>query len=364
MTIPTIPPYAGQWMKYRDTWFNDVHGSLDGNFYYDRGMLTRIICVAGGAVNTAISDFMGSVSVENAGVDGDGQHRYISRVLPHRFPGKEHLIVQGISNIKRQAFDIDFTIADSVGLPADGGVITNITGNATDGTGLPIYKLAELTLQYVMPTFKIKTDEQVYGEDVPYYGYPDEGQAIANGYRTHSRYISRYIKRSGKMQTLPRGLLRDNTAEKRPILEAIAINEAVSTWEYIWHQVPDDALPEVAWTLAQNTVNSVEFDGRPPGTLLFAGDPEVHPEPNPFTGQMLNSVKYTFHSFMLTDQDETPAAIRGHNYVRRLVRTGAGPTYVYKLKVVKMTSDGVGTLPGTVIFPDFDFRKLFRPDPI
>jgi len=82
---------------------------------------------------------------------------------------------------------------------------------------------------------------------------------------------------------------------------------------------------------------------------------------------MLNSVKYTFHSFMLLDMDETPPAIRGHNYIRRLVKTGLGPVpaaFVYKLKVVKITSDGDGILPGTVIFPSFDFKKLFRPDPI
>lgn len=366
MAIPTIPPYAGNWMQWRNTYFNDVHGSLDGNFYFDRGMVTRIIHVAGGAVDQAITDFMGSVTVENAGVSGGKQHRYISRTLPHNLPNKTHLYVQGIPTIKRTVFDIDFNIANDIGLPAEGATVTNVTGGFFDGTALPIYKIAEMTLQYVMPTFKIKSDNAIVSDDTtlgnPYLGFPDEGYAISRGYRTYSRYISRYIKRSGRMQTIPRGLLRDNTAEKRPILEAVAINENVATFEYIWHQVPDDALPELTWVQAQNSVNQYDFDGRPAGTLLFSGDPEVTPEPNPITGQMLNSVKYTFHSFLLLDKDETPEAVRGHNYIRRLV--AVGDPAVYKLKVVKMTSDGLGVLPGTVIFPDFDFQKLFRPDPI
>lgn len=355
-------PIPGHYCYFRNTQFVDMHGSPDGNFYYDKGMIQRTIMVANDGVDQAILDFAGYATVMDGPIDGDGLHRYIARVLPHQFPTRQWMIVQGVNNINRKVFKYSDSISIS-GEPE--GVISNITGDRYDGTALPRYKFAEMGLQYVMPTFKVKTDAQVSFVEptdptYPYNFIPDEGWALAKGWRTYSRYVTRIIKHQSKMITLPAGLLRDNTAQKRPILEGIAVNENVGVYEYTWHQVPEDALPENTWILAKNTVNDAVFDGQPAGTLLFNGAPEVTPEPNPITGLMYYKVKYTLYSYMLIDPIDNE--IYGHNYIRRLVETSSGPPPVYKIRVVKLTTDGVGAEAGATIFPSFDFRKLFRPD--
>lgn len=343
-----------KYMTWRTVKYADVDGSPEGNFYFDRGMITRSIHVAWEQKDLAVVAFMGGVSV----INGAGGNRTLSRLIPHSFPTYPWMYVQGVQNIK----PIGMTGASeyppsATDAPTD---IRNVDGNLDDGTGVARYRMAEISLQYVMPTFKIKEDaEIIQTEDMaPLQGLPDEGQAIANGY-SESRYITRHIKPQGKMLTIPRGLLKG--PDLKPILEAVAVNEFVSTFEYTWHQVPEEALPELTWLEGQNSVNHDWFDNRPPGTLLFCGDPEVRPEPNPITGQMLHTVKYQFHSLLILDPSvagppSTPGRLKGHNYIRKPV----GGTLAAWL----FSTDGVGTLEGTRIFPDFDFRKLFRPDPL
>ena len=336
--------------------YNVVEGSPEGNFYYDRGMVPMTIHVGHEQVDTAILVFMGKCWVyTNPVAVGGKNYRTIKRAIPHRLPNRQWMVCQGVSQIKplgmRSTYD---TYPSSAADPIPNYRICN--GNRLDGTGLPIYEMAEIALQYVFPIFKVKADSEVINPLVGHglEGLPDEAYWIGQSY-AESRYVSRIIKRQTKILTFPRGMMRRGDT-KQLILEAIPVSENVATFEYTWFQVPEEALPELAWLAGSNCVNEFMFDGRPKGTLLFTGEPEVREEPNPITGQHLYSVKYVFHSLTIPDPDPaipvgSPDKVKGHNYIRVV--------HENKLKVVRFE-----TFNGDIAYKDFDFTNFFRPDPL
>lgn len=351
-----VPGGVGRYMQFRGVHYAEVDGSPEGNLYFDKGMITRRFHVAYENLDDVIAAFTGSVAIAVGGTDLDDETklvRTLTRTIPHSMPRRSKMFVQGISNITnmKQCEIINWPESANIAPVIEG----HIDGNQFDGTGTARYWMCEIGLQYVMPSFKIKADSEVTivtGPD-PLLGLPDEGTAIAYGY-PFSRYITRHIKHMGKMLTIPRGLLKGS--DGKLILEAIAIQENVAMFEYTWHQVPEAAIPELTWIAAQGTVNDAVFDGRPAGTLLFAGDPEVRMDPNPLTEEYMATIKYQFHSLCIPDDTVTPPVVRGHNYVRKVIDN--------KIKPVEFSSDGVGVATGSRVFKSFDFRRLFRPDPI
>lgn len=341
-----------RFMQYNGIYYVEADGSPDGNFYFDRGVYNRSIYIPHESLNAAMLAFTGDVEVS---VNIPATARTLRRTLPHRFPQKPWMYVQGISKIKPIG-QIEVLNPPASAGEAPGEIPSHIQpgGNLLDGTGIARYMMAEVGLQYNMPDYKIKADSEIINLNVgePLYSDPDEGNALASGY-ANSRYVTRHVKRMSKMLTIPRGLL--STTDGKKVLEAIAINENVATFEYTWHQVPESGLPEASWLLGQGTVNDATFDGRPAGTLLFDGAVETKPMPNPITGKILYTVRYQFHSLCIIDDSVDPKVIRGHNWVRKVIGG--------KIVPVEFSADGVGAVAGTKIFPSYDFRKFFRPDP-
>lgn len=312
---------------FRSTTWYEREDSPSGGYSTDRGQVNRDIQVAWAARGQAALDFAGDVAVVN---DGSGRN-YLSRTIPHAFPPRPWMYVQSIPAEKPLAL------------------------KGKDGSDVGVYSLAILTLQYVMPPFRVKDDGSTLCTDASYFMHdlPDEGWALAVQGVANSRYVTRQIKHATKVLVYNRGMLKDENSKL--ILEGIPITEFVGEWSYTWHQVPEEALPEKAWIDGAKCVNSTTFDGRPAGTLLFAGDPEIRMDPNPITGKFLYTVTYRFHSLLLVDDTTTPHTIRGHNYI---LRPSAGST----VKPQKFTTDGLGVNPGTVVYRDFDFASFFRPD--
>jgi hypothetical protein len=264
------------------------------------------------------------------------------------------MVVQGINQVTSLGFrqknpDVDPAVAD----------ISDF--QAIDDDDTPLYKVAEVQLQYIMPTFKVKTDEQVINNIIgdSFQGLPDEGQALKEGYVTNSRYVTRLIKMMSKMLTIPRGMLKDSN--KKIIAENIATSEHVAEYIYTWHQVPEEALPELTWIAGTNSVNDDVFDGRPAGTLLFAGEPEIRLNPNPITGQYLYDVTYRFHSLLIFDEGDKTHP-KGFNYIRRNDTLGGTNLFRPLLFGWWYTPPGGGPLVFQQMFPNFDFRRFFRPD--
>lgn len=352
-------------MHWRNVPYVEVMGSPEGNFSFTRGMIPRSIYVGWEDVDAAILAFLGTVTM----IPANNGKRVLSRTTPHPWPGRPWiaqtlvppwLYCESVASIKPLGIRGATSYPASAALAPDG--VSLGTGGKDDGTMVARYAQAELGLQYAMPTYKIKEDAQVLHDAVepePYWdpdlaGFPDEGLALARGYRG-SRYVTRDARRSGRVLTMPRGLLKDETGRK--LLEDVHVDESVGEWSYTWHQVPEEALPELTWVAGQGTVNHAAFDGHPAGTLLFTGNPEVRIDPCPHTGQYLATVRYVFSRKIIMDRTVTPVVPRGWNY-RRTVTGG-------QIKPGKVSTDGnsdKANAPQTSIAPDFDFARFFRPD--
>lgn len=328
---------------FRQTRYAEKEGSPEQNLFFDRGQLVRHIWVHHSEIYQAMLDFCGGVAVLNTGLA-----RTLERVIPHQWPKLPWMIVQGMPQCTPYVMRPYNSDRD------DPGTVLSDFQARDPADDTPMYEVAEMSFQYVMPTFLVKEDSEITnlpGVEPAFVGIPDEGQALANGWE-FSRYVTRQIKRHGRMLTIPRGLLKGS--DGKLILEAIAINEGTADYQYTWHQVPHEALPENNWTLGTNTVNDEVFDGHPPGTLLFSGEPEIKLNPNPITGQILYDVVYTLHSLKIFNG--TTGDIVGHNWIRKVVGG--------KITPVLFSSTGSPTpSQDEVIYRDFDFRKLFRPDP-
>lgn len=340
------------WSLWRTTRFADKDGSPDIQLYNDRGQINRTIWVCHDNIDQAITDFYGSVTLKQS----DFGTFYLSRIVPHNWPKRPWMWVQSASQITPQVMrPYNFT-----------NPITLADFQARDVDGTPTYWTAEVQLQYIFPTFKIKADDDptvvnpIIGDK--FQGLPDEGNALQTSYRLNSRYVTRIIKMATKMLTIPRGLVADSN--KKTIAENIAINEHVGELIYTWHQVPEEALPQTQWIAGANSVNDSTFDGRPAGTLLFTNDPELRMTPNPITGQYLYDVTYRFHSLITYDKGD-PLNPKGHNYIRRSDPNAGGPgVSIFRplLFGLWFTPAGGGPQQQQVMFPSFDFRRLFRPD--
>jgi hypothetical protein len=327
---------------WRYTRYIDKEGSPEMSLFFDRGQILRTIWVHHAAVEQAITDFCGTVAIMDAPGAGTGV-RTLTRSIPHAYPKWPKMFVQGVNSVNPHAMRPKEMFAPAT--------LQDHQARDTDDT--PLYHVAEMVLQYVMPSFRITDDNSVTSQDDadPLTTYPDEGWALSRGLQ-YSRYITRQIKGMNKMLTIPRGILK--TTDGKAVLEAIAVNEHVAEYSYTWHQVPEEALPQLTWIEATNVVNDATFDLHPPGTLLFCGDPDLRMNPSPITGQYLYDVTYRFHSLRIVDEDTSPMEIRGHNYIRKVVSG--------KLRPVLFASDGIGGTAGTRVYRDYDFRKLFRPD--
>lgn len=323
-------------LTLRSTTYIEADESPTGAYSFDRGQVTRSIFTAWADRDQAALDFAGTAVVVT---NTDGR-RYISRTLPHALPSKTHMRVQSVPQVK------------PMGLRGnDGGQV--------GGLSIARYEMAEVVLQYGMPTYDFLEDADVEADDGTLEALPDEGWHLANNGAEATRFISRTMKFTTRELVLNRGMLK--TEDQKLVLEGIPIREATGEITYTHHMVPADAIPTDAWIAGGSTVNEFEFDGWPVGTLLAHSMPEMRPEPNVIDGQKYYSLSYKFQLLMLYDRTRSgDTVIRGHNYIRKLV---SEPPELPRFKPLLVTTDGGdGTAPGTLMFPLFDFQQFFRPN--
>lgn len=364
MTIPGYNPNppAGidtsgfKILKFRDVDYLELEDSPNRNYSLVGGQITRNIYVDDAVIDLAALAFCG-----NAYTGDNGTVVYLNRQTPHTFPGKFTTYTYGSSRPYVYAQNV-------VGIKPLGMIGTR--GVPSDGTGVAEYQLAEMTIQYYFPTFLVREDNEVFNTDdtSDYFGLPDEGYALERGWE-NSRYITKIPKPAVREFITNRGMLVDEKGAA--ILEGIPVREMAGEVTYTWHQVPQSALPQKAWRLGLAAVNNAAFDGFPTGTLLFTSAPELRPMPNIIDGQIYYDVQYRFNILMIPDRTTDPVTPRGHNYIRRMMKV-AGKNELVPLLVLS-SADAVqsheetevfAAHPNRLIYPLFDYKKFFRPDPL
>lgn len=325
---------------FRSTTFVELEDSPVGAYALDRGNVTRTYLVDFAARDQAALDFAGTATR----IVAPGGQTYLSRTLPHQLPSKSYMRVQSIPSVKPHA-------------------MRGTTGTLGDGTAMATYEMAEITCQYVFPTFDFLTDAEVEAEDGPLAGYADEGWHLATNGSTATRYITPSVKLATRELVLNRAILKDPRG--KPILEGVPIRETTGEVTYTWHQVPRDALPRQAWIAGGGCVNEQDFDSWPAGCLLADSMPETRPSPNVIDGQVYYDLQYRFKLLILADRLDPDGSVvfRGWNYIRRLVPQLGPVVGAGRFELLLATTDGGdGTAPGTTMYPNYDFASFFRPD--
>lgn len=322
-------------LSFRSTSYVEADESPSGAYSLDRGQVTRTYYVSWDDRDQAALDFAGTATLMTA---SDGV-RYVTRTLPHALPSKTYMRCQSILSVKPMS-------------------LRGNSGGQTGGLGMADYEQAEITCQYVMPTFRFAEDADVLAGDGPLYGWPDEGWALGYDGIANSRYITRTIKFTTRELVVNRSLLKDS--QGKLILEGFPLRESSGEVTYTHHQVPESAIPQQAWINGGSCVNEFDFDGWPAGTLLSHSLPEARPSPNVIDGQFYYDLTYRFALLMLFDRSTDPVTVRGHNYIRRLVTRVPNQPRFEPLLVTADGGDGVD--PASLMFPPFDFASFFRPD--
>lgn len=324
-------------LVFRSTEYVESDSSPEGSYYLDRGQIARRIQVDWPDRAQAIRDFAGEVVLSN-----NGTAQYLERTLPHSFPGKSWMVVQSVPKEEPMA----------------------LRGNDwIDGEGVAQYDCCELTLVYVMPTFKLKTDEEVWsGAADEWESLPDEGYALEQGF-AYSRYVTKTVKFHAKTLVLNKGMLKKNVGgQMKLVVEGLPYPNPGGEVMYTWHQVPEGGIPENAIKGYANSVNDAAFDGFPAGTLLYDGNVEIRANPNPVTGQVLYDVTYRFPISIKVHP--VTGTVYGHNYIWEAVQHdfgGAEGVQTVLFPVPVYTNDGTA-VAGNQPFRTKPFRSFFRPD--
>lgn len=288
-----------------------------------QGRAVRTIKVKWADRIQAARDFLGHAELVEF-----GGFTYLSRTIPHTYPGTDKLYCTDIPKV------------EGVG---------PIGATGSDSTLLAEYQFAILTLVYTTPPYEIYDDNTMlvagYQDSN---GNPSEGAALAAG---QPRYVS--VAPTPGMRTLVfnRGLVKreDNGA---PIPEGIPFPSPHLDFEFTWWHVPQAALPWSVWGKTMGKINDAAFYVSDAQTLLMEA-PKVTPITGPFGDRTFN-VTFKARYYPQFDFSDPPVA-KGWNYI--LAPTGNGASA--DLAMVKMVLDGAG---GTVTpFRTADFSLCFEP---
>jgi hypothetical protein len=137
-------------------------------------------------------------------------------------------------------------------------------------------------------------------------------------------------------------------ANRGPTRQPVPIQDNYLLIQYRWIAVPVAAVPRLQIQSQLNTVNSIDFDGSPAGTLLFGGAKLVQRE-GPL-GDDLYDATYLFR-FILHYSNRLGKALGWNGMWRNLPGVG--------LDVWPISSNGQST--GDPLFRSADPRLLFQP---
>jgi hypothetical protein len=295
----------------------------------------------------AVKDFVGYAEVKT----GTNGVRYISRTTPHPFPlllvdldadGEPWLYATGFPTVEGMAF-------------------------VRKNQGVAEYKLQKMVLGYDALTYNIREDDnefvrnQIIGSS--FQGYPDEGYAASLGFK-YSRYVTHTREPGSKFMSLARGLMYvvgDYLSDgvKRPLPEGLPFKEPFADVQIVWHNVPEDGVPNALHMVCHGCINAEAFMGYPAETLRIEGiKPIAKRDP---VGNRVFDVIYKMQFLPRVGRHLVPGPrtlssfqTHGHNWVYCSDKAAAS------LIVAPVTSDG--TLAGTAPYQTMDFKLLFNPD--
>jgi hypothetical protein len=225
-----------------------------------------------------------------------------------------------------------------------------------DSNSAAIYPCVRFTCQFNLLPYFIRPDSDIISTTAPLAGYPDEGNALAEGWFGYSRYVSRSVKPGGVMYTLPLGVLKRTdlgaTDAGNKIPQGIPFHSIQAQVRYTHHQVPIDGIPFKAIKKSFNGVNDADFDFAVKGTLLLK-DLEVTQYPNYF-GQWLADVTY----LMSWQPNYDPVSQTDMGWNSRLLYDKPSGKFRY----VAVSTNGLAPTDNNAAYPFRDFTALFRPD--
>lgn len=330
----------------------DVPGSPEETFLTDQARATARVRIAYDKRHEFIDYMAGFAQV----ITSAGK-TYISRKSPYLYPYHESLYCVGSPRTEG--------LTPYGAVPSVTYTIPLMGVNVVfPSEGQPDYLDARVTLLFSSLPYRIRPDTEVLGSPGrTLAGLPDEGDALRRGIR---RYITRSARPAGKLITIPGNFLYyENTNVPIPGSSATFFQPALDL-QYVWHHVPEEALPTQAWINIPGSVNSEVFDGWPAETLLCQNPTFRYS--NSVFGKPQYDVTYTFR--FLPNWDPPPpngngAAVtgtaRGHNYFPRIDPTDG------KVKYIRAKTRGLHFLghviaTGSSPYRTADFTALFRPD--
>lgn len=271
----------------------------------------------------AVWDFLGYTEV----VIGTSGTKYLSRTVPHNYPGEDKIWCTDIPRIVGSG---------------------PIGQTGLDSTMLAAYTYAELTLTYTASLYNHLTDaEMVAAGYVNAEGEISEGVALQNSF---GRYVI-YKSKPGIRQ-----LVLNRSAVKRsdtgaPLLEGVPVPVPYEDIELTWLQIPEAALNTAVWGETQGCLNDDTFLGRDAETLLMEA-PEIIRREGLF-GAASYDVVFRMRYYPQFDYG-TPPTARGWNYILAPI----GDPATASLDMVKMVTNTAGTVSP---FRTADFTRCFEP---
>lgn len=298
-------------------------------------------------------------------LDNDTGRVYLTRRLPASYPA----VADADTNPKA----LPYMWARSISRSEPVGASTSMSPQ-----GASEYPAYRMSCEFMALPFFVREDDQVLAQEGPLAAnagtgaraLPDEGDALRESI-LNTRYVSRFIEdgsltlsiRQGMMKFVNPGVGKNGEPKDFVLPQGLLFNQLRATVRYIWHEVPQDAVPTQAIANAVNTVNGEEFDGFQAGTLLFKTLGQRLMQA-PFGGQRLWEMTYVMsyvpnpQTYVVTGQ---PRLHLGHNAILRSradLPGGVGNplnSLAYE-RVVDVTSSRPP-------YQTSSFPALFRPDP-
>lgn len=287
--------------------------------------------------------------------------RYISRSLPYGYRGS---LVNVVLNSEGETAFLPWLYATK---------IENMIGTGPSGvgpSGEPLYDRAEITISFEPLHHRIREDSamiklgHVIQTEDPFFPIPDESFL--------SRYVTRFLRPVVESREIPlgrwkwaEGAMQGNWSGS-PLRQTVSFLEVV----YIWRQVPSAKPRDVAGPpsyavpkavpLALGAVNKTLFDGFGPGTLQLTSvivSPYRWLE-NYYYADIIYTCKYFNAKQPSSGLEYNPP--KGHNYFLHTPTKDDGSFEAFEYRLA--THDGNET--GIRVNREFEFRDLFRPDPV
>ncbi len=334
------------------SWVLPDVGGLDLQLAADSGRVTAAALIEFDALPDFLRDTIGFARIYSVTVDTPPRTvRIIGRQVPMAFPW--------LLDENNEPFLFAQSIARTEGVGPKGKDVL---------TGLPRYEFLRVWITFSTLNFRIYEDFNalMLDESSPTIGnFPDEA--------TLARYVVRQNDPFDRAVSIPTGFLRRVNATGDFMVQAgsadpVAVGPTVPgpyVPEAVGRVEPGvdvirihKCLPEVPLKTILRTVgkvNSVEFDGFPPETLVCLA-PRIRSYISPL-GRVIYDIEHRFRFYARQQKTPAPVVDVGHNHLlTKVIRENKQALYDFRLHTVS------GLPGGPRIYDAVDFYDLFRPD--